>query len=117
VQDFEHPVTRQLREVALALPETSEGSSCVNRAFKVRKKNFLFLGEKPGQIRVMLRLKASAEQARALDDPRFTVGNTGWLTALFAPDDAPDVGVFTPWLRESYCALAPKTLARQVSAA
>ena len=32
MDNFSHPVSEQLRATALALPETSEGDSCVNRA-------------------------------------------------------------------------------------
>ena len=117
MDQFAHPIAQQLREQALGLPETSEGTSCVNRAFKVRKKNFLFLGEKPGQVRVMLRLRESVAEARDIDDARFSVGNTGWVTVLFPPESPPDVALLGRWLRESYCTLAPKTLARQVLSA
>ncbi|MCO4774024.1 MAG: hypothetical protein KDA24_28585 [Deltaproteobacteria bacterium] len=38
---FDQAISEHLRAAALALPETSGGTSCVNRAFKVRKKNFM----------------------------------------------------------------------------
>ncbi len=37
MEQLAHSISRRLRTVALALPETSEGSSCVNRAFRVRQ--------------------------------------------------------------------------------
>ncbi|MCP4871334.1 MAG: hypothetical protein GY898_21705 [Proteobacteria bacterium] len=60
METFAHPICRQLRDVAMAFPEVSEGPSCVNRAFKVRKKAFLYVGEKADQIKVMVHLKDSA---------------------------------------------------------
>jgi len=96
--------------VALVLPETGEGSSCVNRAFRVRKKNFLFVGEKDGQVRVMLKLVDSLETARAMQDARVDVGKHGWVTLRFAPDDALDEDLLSAWTLESYRAMAPKTV-------
>ena len=102
MEQFEHSVSEQLREVALGLPETSEGTSCVNRAFKARKKNFLFVGEKEGQVRVMLKLDASLEAARAMNDPRVDAGKIGWVTLRFPPDEPLDQDLLSAWVVESY---------------
>lgn len=115
-ETFTDPLCLALRERALALPEVSEGASCVNRAFKARKKNFLFLGEKPGEIRVMVKLGpglAAAEQ-RAADDARISVGKHGWLTLRFAPGAPLPMELLGDWLEESYRLVAPKTLVRQL---
>ncbi len=117
MEDFAHSVSGALRQAALSLPETSEGTSCVNRAFKVRKKNFLFVGEKEDQVRVMVRLGPSAEQAAELADPRIEVGNHGWTTIRFAASDAPDTDLLLQWVSESYRLLAPKTLLKQLDGA
>ncbi len=110
---FSHAVSDRLRTCALALPETSEGTSCVNRAFKVRKKNFLFVGEPAGdEVRVMLKLGPSLDAARALADPRVGVGKTGWVTVRFAAADPFPLATLEGWMRESYCLLGPKALAR-----
>jgi hypothetical protein len=119
MEQFTQPISQQLRTQALSLPETSEGTSCVNRAFKVRKKNFLFVGEKlmhenEMQVRVMLKLDASLDEARAMNDPRIDVGNTGWVTVRFAPDDVPDERLLSAWVVESFRALGPKTLIKQL---
>jgi predicted DNA-binding protein (MmcQ/YjbR family) len=110
---FSNGVTERLRRAALALPETTEGTSCVNRAFKIRgKKTFLYLGEKQGQIYMMLRLSPSLAAAAALDDPRVSVGKLGWLTLRFDPDDPFDSAQLSAWITESFRTLAPKTLVR-----
>lgn len=85
----------------MALPETREGSSCVNRAFKVRKKSFLFVGEKGGQVRVMVELKESLDTARELGDPRVGVGGIGWVTMNFDPEDPPVPEPLEGWVLES----------------
>lgn len=114
MERFSQPISEHLRARALALPETSEGTSCVNRAFKVRKKNFLFVGEKEERVRVMLKLDASLEEARAMEDPRIEVGKLGWVTVRFAPDDVPDADLLADWVEESFRTLAPRTLVRRV---
>lgn len=116
MESFSLPLSDQLRAVALALPETSEGTSCVNRAFKVRKKNFAFIGEKDGRLRLMIKLKESLDAAAAMNDPRVDVGKIGWVTVLFGPEDALESDLLAGWIRESYCVLAPKTLSKQVVA-
>ena len=109
---FAFAISEQLRTQALALPETSEGTSCVNRAFKVRKKNFLFVGEKDNSVRVMLKLSTSLDAAMALADPRIGVGKTGWVTINFAPDDVPDTDMLSAWVIESFRTLGPKSVTR-----
>ena len=109
---FEYPTSIALRAVALGLPEVTEGTSCVNRAFKVRKKNVLFLGEKDGAIRVMVKLVDSFEDATAMDDPRVSAGTAGWVTLRFSPDDPLDEELLAAWTRESFRALAPKTVVK-----
>ncbi len=115
MESFTHPLSEHLRATALSLPETSEGTSCVNRTFKVRKKNFVFIGEKDGQLRIMLKLVESHGAAAAMEDPRVDVGKFGWVTLLFAHDDALDTELLEGWILESFRVLAPKTLARQLS--
>jgi hypothetical protein len=113
---FAHAISDHLRTVALALPETFEGTSCVNRAFKARKKNFLFVGEKGDQVRVMLKLSDSLADAAALGDPRVGVGTTGWVTIVFAADDPPDGAMLDRWVVESFRTLAPRTVLWQLDA-
>lgn len=115
-ETFTDPCCLALRERALALPEVSEGSSCVNRAFKARKKNFLFLGEKTDEIRIMVKLGPSlpAAETRADDDPRISVGKHGWLTLRFAPETPLPLDLLGGWVEESYRLLAPRTLVRQL---
>lgn len=107
---FTQPISQTLRSAALAFPETSEGTSCVNRAFKVRKKNFLFVGEKEQTVRVMMKLGPSLQEAAALQDARIAVGKTGWVTINFANDDPLDAELLVGWVRESFRVLAPKRL-------
>ncbi|MEL7157602.1 MAG: MmcQ/YjbR family DNA-binding protein [Actinomycetota bacterium] len=115
-EEFRYEVVRALRAHALSFPEVHEGTSCVNRAFKARTKNFLFLGEKEDEYRIMLRLENSVAEARKLvaDHDRWTIGNTKWVTMLFGPDEAPPSGLVERWIEESYRTLAPKKLVREL---
>ena len=110
MEAFVHPTSIRLRSLATGLPETTEGTSCVNRAFKVRKKNFLFLGEKGDAIRVMVKLTHSLSDAAALSDPRVEVGKTGWVTCRFTADAPLPDDLLEAWVMESFRALAPKTV-------
>lgn len=116
METFEHPICARLRDAAIALPEVSEGASCVNRAFKARKKNFLFVGEKGDAIKVMVKLGPSLEEATAMADPRIEPGTFGWITCRFGADDPLDADLLERWLVESYRLLAPKTLVKQLDA-
>lgn len=108
---FTDPTMLRLRDLALAYPETSEVGSCVNQAYRARKKNFVFLGEKPDECRIMLKLDASREEAAesAGADERLRVADSGWVTMLFPPGDPPPVDLGR-WIDESFRLLAPKTL-------
>ncbi len=116
---FEQAISETLRTAALSLPETSEGTSCVNRAFKARKKNFLFIGEKPEGVRVMIKVGPSLDEAVTLAAERpqhVSVGKTGWVTLLFPADRAPRTELLERWVNESFRMLAPKTLVKSLDA-
>jgi len=114
-ETFDSELLQGLRVHALSLPETSEGTSCVNRAFKVRKKNFVFLGEKPdGTCRLMVKLGPSLEKAAAIEHDGLSVGTTGWVTWNFAGDAPPEASLLEGWVVESFRMLAPKTVVRQL---
>ncbi len=112
---FTNPVAAALRDHALTFPETSEGASCVHRAFKVRKKNFLFVGEQDGgACKLMLKLGPSLDEAAELadSDPRFEVGGLGWATVRFEASELPDQALLERWVDESYRLIAPKSLVK-----
>ncbi|MGH1489893.1 MAG: hypothetical protein ACRBK7_10955 [Acidimicrobiales bacterium] len=112
-EPFEYAVSDQIRTYALTFPETTEGSSCVNRAFKAGSKNFVFLGEKPGQCSVRLKLDTSIDEIaeKAEDDPEsWQVGKGGWALFTFSPEHAPAAVDLERWINESFHLLAPKKI-------
>jgi YjbR protein len=112
-----------LRAAALRLPDVEEGIACKgtaieSRTFKVHKKAFLFVR----RAQVMLKLEASADEARRLAsmDERFHVGTGGWVTVKpGAAKSAPRLSLLKRWVAESYRLLAGdrKVSAKRKSAA
>ncbi len=111
VEQFEYPISETIRSHAMSFPDTVEGSSCVNRAFKAGGKNFVFLGEKPDQCNLRLKLDGSVPEieTNAADDPdHWQVGKGGWTLIKFQPRHPPPVADLERWITESFHLLAPK---------
>lgn len=119
VEAFEHRISEKIRDHALTFPDTIEGSSCVNRAFKAGGKNFAFLGEKPGECNIRLKLDASIPEIeeRSKDDPdAWQVGTGGWTLIRFSPKSPPPVADLRRWITESFHLLAPKKVIAKLDA-
>ena len=114
-EQFEYELSESVREIAKGFPEFSEGSSCVNRAFKSGGKNFLFLGEKPGECNIRLKLAESLpdiESRASHDADAWQVGKGGWCFFRFDPDEPPAQDDLLGWITESFMLLAPKKISR-----
>lgn len=109
-------LSRSLRAFALALPEATEDFPWGERVAKVNGKVFVFLGLDPvpgGEMGFSVKLPASAEEALELPftaPTGYGLGKSGWVTAKFGEKDAPPRAMLEEWIRESYCAIAPKKL-------
>ena len=112
-EKFQHEISGAIRSFALTFPETTEGSSCVNRAFKAGGKNFVFLGEEDDETNIRLKLDASLPEIEGLagTDARFEVGKFGWTMLRFPPNDPPPNADLERWIAESFFLLAPKKIA------
>jgi predicted DNA-binding protein (MmcQ/YjbR family) len=107
----------KLRQFALAYPEAFEDFPWGERVIKVRKKIFLFVGADADGLRLSVKLPDSA--SFALSQPFVTptgygLGKSGWVSARFAKGERPPVDVLCDWVDESYRAIAPKTLVKQL---
>ena len=107
----------KLRQFALAYPEAVEEFPWGERAIKVRKKVFVFVEADGGGLRLSLKLPDSA--GFALSQPFVTptgygLGKAGWITARFDKGERAPVDVLCDWIDESYRAIAPKTLVKQL---
>lgn len=109
----------RLIQHALALPEAWEDHPWGERVVKVRKKVFVFSGFDPetGRMGVSLKLPVSGAEAlqRAEAAPTgYGLGKSGWVSLRYGAGDAVPVSLLLEWIEESYRAVAPKTLARQL---
>jgi hypothetical protein len=110
---FQHDLVLGWRSSALAYPEVDEGDSCVKQAFRVRKKGFLYLGEKADSYNAMVKLGASLDEASELaaaSPGHYAVGSGGWVTIKLPNDSAPPPGVMERWIDESFRLQAPASL-------
>ena len=119
-----NPDEAALRDVGLGFPETTEDFPWGHRALKVRGKAFVFMGTgKEGgadhdQFFISCKLPESAPLALSLPGVKPTgygLGKSGWVSAQYPPGKAP-VAMLEDWLRESYCAIAPKKLSALLDA-
>ncbi len=103
-----------LRKVALNYPETREDHPWSECAFKVRGKVFLFMSEAEDTLRLTMKLPESRGFALLMpfaQPTAYGLGKSGWITATFGPKDSLPVPMLLDWMEESFCAVAPKTLA------
>ena len=109
-------LSRSLRKFALSLPDATEDFPWGERVAKVNGKVFVFLGLDPvpgGEMGFSVKLPDSAEEALELPftaPTGYGLGKSGWVTAKFGEKDAPPRAMLEEWIRESYCAIAPKKL-------
>ena len=106
-----------LRDFGLAYPEATEDFPWEHRALKVRNKAFVFLGTNDKGLFVSVKLPES--HLMAVDLPfagptGYGLGKHGWVSAQFGKGDAVPVGLIEDWIDESYRAVAPKTLVKQL---
>jgi len=107
----------ELRDAALAFPETAEDFPWGHRAIKVKGKAFIFMALEDDSLSLSVKLPASAAQALELpftEPAGYGMGKHGWVTASFGPGDDVPMELVRAWLAESYRAVAPKKLAAQV---
>ncbi|HCZ34271.1 MAG TPA: DifB protein, partial [Holophagaceae bacterium] len=103
-----------LRKAALAFPETREDHPWGECAFKVREKVFLFLAQGEAELSLSMKLPQSRDFALLMPFARPTgygLGKSGWVTALFGPEDVIPLPMLLDWMEESFCAVAPKKVA------
>ena len=107
-----------LREFALAYPGATEEFPWGERVAKVKGKVFVFLGrDEPLGISVKLpRSRLMALSLPFASPTGYGLGKSGWITAQFGPRDKPPMDVLKAWIDESYRAVAPKTLLKQLDA-
>lgn len=118
-----NPDEAALRKVGLAFPETTEDFPWGHRALKVKGKAFVFMGTggeggaDHDDFFLSCKLPESGALAltlKGVEPTGYGLGKSGWVSARFAVGKAP-VDMLAEWLHESYCAIAPKKLAAQLT--
>lgn len=118
-------VEAALTSFALTLPETSAGPAWPGaRGLYVRKKMFFVFGAKgeaANALTTICKLPVSAEMVQDLPFVRESKGwykQHNWVIAHFGHADpiAAELPTLKAWLLQSYAAVAPKKLAREVAA-
>ena len=109
-----------LREHALAFPATSEHFPWGELAVKVQGKTFLFMRAEKDTLSFSVKLPQSREFA--IDLPfaaptGYGLGRSGWITATFEKTVGFPVDVIKDWVTESYRAVAPKRVLRELDGA
>jgi predicted DNA-binding protein (MmcQ/YjbR family) len=110
-------IAAELARHALSLPEAWEDHPWEDdRVAKVRRKIFVFLAaDDAGSISVKLPDSAAFALSLACATPTaYGLGRHGWVTVRLGHASVPDTGLLCDWIDESYRAVAPKSLARQV---
>jgi predicted DNA-binding protein (MmcQ/YjbR family) len=112
-----HAVADALAAHALALPEAWQDHPWEgDRVAKVRKKIFAFLAhDDSGRLGVKLPQSGGFALTLACATPMaYGLGRHGWVTLQLSDPSVPEVGVLRDWITESYRAVAPKTVVKQL---
>lgn len=114
----------ELTKFGLTFPETTLGQGWAPlRALHVRTKTFVLFGAKGeplDALTIIMKLPISAPMAEELPFVRPAKGwykQHDWVTAYFGPEDDPfaEIETLKGWLKQSYIAVAPKSLGRMLS--
>ncbi len=112
----------KLRLYALTFPESHEDRPWDHIAIKVRKKAFVFLSGEDlheGRLGMTVKLPVSHEMVLTLpymEPAGYGLGRSGWVTMRLGAKDPVDLEMFKGWIGQSYRAVAPKTLVKQLGA-
>jgi predicted DNA-binding protein (MmcQ/YjbR family) len=108
-----------LRKQALAYPEAHEDFPWGHRALKVRGKAFVFMSLEEGELGLSLKLPRSGAAALTLPFTQPTgygLGRSGWVTARIAKETDAPLELLREWVEESYRAVAPRKLVKELDA-
>lgn len=113
-----NPHEATLRAAALAYPEAHEDRPWGERALKVRGKTFMFLSANEDKLGMSIKLPDTHMAALMfpfVEPTGYGLGKSGWISASFAPDEEPPMGLLLAWLDEAYRAVAPKRLVKALT--
>lgn len=110
---------RDLRDHAMGFPEATEDHPWGHIAVKVKGKAFVFLGgdKNADELSITVKLPESRDMAADLpfaEPSGYGLGKSGWVTARFTKVSQVPVDLLKAWILESYRAIAPKKLVKQL---
>lgn len=111
-----------VEKFALSLPEAWADEPWGDPVVKVRKKIFIFLdsADKPtAEQGVSVKLTDSLDHGRTIPDASpvgYGLGKHGWTYVSFSGLDTSDFDVLLDFVDESYRAIAPKMLVKELNA-
>lgn len=115
-----HDARKALLDFALSLPGAWEDHPWGDTVVKVGKKVFLFAGvDKEGRFGFSAKLPESGDAALAMpgaEPTGYGLGQSGWVSIRVAADEMGPVELYKEWVEESYRAVAPKKLVKQLGA-
>lgn len=110
-------VLDDLRTRALAYPEAHEDFPWGHSAIKIKTKAFVFLYLGDDQLTLSAKLPQSSEVALLLpfaSPTGYGLGRSGWVTAAFGPQDEVPLEILRGWIDESFRAVAPAKISKQL---
>lgn len=108
-----------LHEFALRLPDTDEAFPWGESALRVRGKAFVFMRLEGDELSFSVKLPQSRRQALALpftQPTHYGLGKHGWVTIQAPRPTRALTEQFKEWILESFRAVAPKTVVKQMDA-
>lgn len=114
-----HKADEAIRAFAFKFPEVYEEFPWGHRALKVKGRTFAFVMVEEGGLNMSAKLPESSTAALNLpftSPTGYGLGKSGWITSQFKPKEKPPLELLFQWIEESYRAIAPKKLVKQLDA-
>ena len=112
------PPGKKIVAFGLTFPEAWVDHPWGDTALKVRKKAFVFAGEPDGDVSFSVKLPVSGpevlEELEQASPTGYGLGKHGWVSIRLPQDTTLPFLRIEAWIEESYRAVAPKTLAKQI---
>ncbi|MCO4747555.1 MAG: MmcQ/YjbR family DNA-binding protein [Proteobacteria bacterium] len=114
---MKNSTTQAVADFALTFPDTWVDHPWGDTVIKVRKKIVVMVNESSDDLRFSLKLPESA--ADALESEYATptgygLGKSGWVSFAIPAGKEPPMELLEAYVLEAYCAVAPKTLVKQL---
>jgi predicted DNA-binding protein (MmcQ/YjbR family) len=107
----------ELRDYALSFPDTVEAWPWDERVIKVNKKVFVFINVSEEKFNIGVKLPFSNGAALMMpfaEPSAYNLGKSGWVTCRFQPNEELPLDLLKSWIAESYRAIAPQKLIKQL---